>query len=285
MKPEAYDFRSPARKAGERERRLDQWLTAAAKAAVVPWEKLLLFPAKLESGRREEALPEEWFACLPETTLGLRVRLGEKDIVSLVVLPRPLASALLDGMMGEAVSGLPADNPLSPMEESLLGHLTETLLLQPLRDAWPGPKPLAIRSGRQELNLRTTRLFPAIEPIMVCTFRVTGPFGELDWCWLLPNGDWLQAIMPVANRSAAVADRERVEKLVREFPVDLSVHLGSAEVSLAQLARLAPGDVVLLDQPTGEPLTATVAGIGKFRVRPGIAGQRQAIRIESTLED
>jgi flagellar motor switch protein FliM len=284
MTPELYDFRNPARRAGERERRLEQWLAASAKAAVVPWTKLLSFPAKLEIGRRDEVLPEEWFACLPETTLGLRVRLGDEGLVSLLVLPRTLAVALLDGLMGEAITGMPADVPLSPIEESLLGHLTETLLLAPLRETWPGPKPLALRTGRQEFNLRTTRLFPSSDPISVCALRVTGPFGELDWYWLLPKGDWLTAILPAPSNSAEAAERARVEKLVREFPVDLSVQLGSAEVSLSQLARLAPGDLILLDQPAGEPLTAAVAGVGKYLVRPGAAGQRQAVLIESPFE-
>ena len=284
MTPELYNFRSPARRAGERERRLEQWLAAAAKAAVVPWARALPFPARLEVGVRDEVLPEEWLACLPETTLGLRVRLGDGGPVSLLVLPRPLALAMLDGLLGEAITGMPADNALSPVEESLLGHLTETLLLSPLRDTWPGPKPLALRTGRQEFNLRTTRVFPAGDPLYVCPLRVTGPFGELDWCWLLPKGDWLTAILPVPSRSAASVERDRVEKLVCEFPVDVSVQLGSAEVSLSQLGRLAPGDLILLDQAAGEPLTAAVAGVGKFLVRPGVAGQRQAVLIESTLE-
>jgi flagellar motor switch protein FliM len=283
MTPELYNFRSPARRAGERERRLEQWLVAAAKASAISWARALSFPARLEVGTRDEALPEEWFACLPETTLGLRVRTGEGGPVSLLVMPRALALALLDGLMGEAVAGMPADNPLSPIEESLLGHLAESLLLSPLRETWPGPKPLGLRAGRQEFNLRTTRLFPATDPVYVCPLRVTGPFGELDWYWLLPKGDWLTAILPAPSRAAEAAERSRVEKIVCEFPVDLSVQLGSAEVSLSQLSRLAPGDLILLDQAAAEPLTAAVAGVGKFHVRPGTAGQRQAILIESTL--
>jgi flagellar motor switch protein FliM len=283
MTAEPYDFRSPARKAGERERRLDQWLTAAAKATLVPWSKLLSFPARIEPATREEALPEEWFACLPETTLGLRVRIGEQRLVSLLVMPRTLAVALLDGLMGEAISGMPADAPLSPIEESLLSYLADTLLLRPLRESWLGPKPLLLHAGHQEHNLRSSRLFPATKAVFICPFRVTGPFGELDWYWLVPQGDWLNAIMPAPSRPPD-GDRERVEKLVREFPVDLSVHLGSAEVSLSQLTNLAPGDLILLDQPTNAPLRADVAGVGKFLVRPGVAGQRQAIRIEKTFE-
>jgi flagellar motor switch protein FliN/FliY len=284
MTPETYDFRNPARRVGERERRLDQWLAAAGKAAAVPWGRLLPFPAKLEPGRRDEALPEEWLSCLPEGTLGVRVRPGEKFPLSLLVLPPALALSLLDGLMGEVIAGMPADVPLTPIDESLLGHLTETLLLRPLRETWPGPKPLELRLAGREHHLRNSRLFPAAEAVYVCPFRVTGPFGELDWCWLLPRGDWLTAILPAPSRAAEAAERDRVEKVAREFPLEMSVPLGNAEVSLAQLSRLAPGDLLLLDQPAGAPLTALVSGVAKFRVRPGVAGQRQAIQIETTLE-
>lgn len=284
MTPQVYDFRNPTRRAGERERRLDQWLAAAAKAAAVPWGRALPFPAKLEPGRRDETLPEEWLSCLPEGTLGVRVRLDEKFPLSLLVLPRALALALLDGMMGEVIAGMPADVPLTPVDEALLGHLTQTLLLRPLRETWPGPGPLELRLAGREQNVRNSRLFPPTEPVYVCPFHVTGPFGELDWCWLLPRGDWLTAILPAPSRAAEVAERERVEKVAREFPLEMSVPLGNAEVSLSQLSRLAPGDLLLLDQPAGEPLTARVSGVAKFRVRPGVAGQRQAVRIEATIE-
>jgi hypothetical protein len=163
MTPELYDFRNPARRAGERERRLEQWLAASAKAAVVPWTKLLSFPAKLEIGRRDEVLPEEWFACLPETTLGLRVRLGDEGLVSLLVLPRTLAVALLDGLMGEAITGMPADVPLSPIEESLLGHLTETLLLAP-------PQALGAANRQAGIQPPHDTSFPVFRPDLgLCT--------------------------------------------------------------------------------------------------------------------
>ncbi len=284
MTPEPYDFSRPARRAGERDRRLEQWLAAAAKAAAGYWGRSLSFPAKLEIGRGDEVLPEEWLPCLPEATLGGRVLAGGGLSPSLLVLPRTLALALVDGVLGEPVTGLPQDRPLTLVEEALLEHATEVLLLRPLREAWPGPNPVALTTGGLEPNVRASRLLAAGEAVLTFPFRVTGPFGELDWCWLLPRGEWPGPILPPPPPGAAGAERERLEKLVREFPVDLAVRLGAAEVSLAQLTRLAPGDLVLLDQPTAEALTATVGGVAKFRVRPGLSGLRQAVQIESTLE-
>jgi flagellar motor switch/type III secretory pathway protein FliN len=78
--------------------------------------------------------------------------------------------------------------------------------------------------------------------------------------------------------------RPRLETLVRDLPVEVSVTLGNVELPLAELSRLREGDVVILNQRTSEPLTALVAGARRFRVWPGRLGSQQAFRIESLIE-
>ncbi len=116
---------------------------------------------------------------------------------------------------------------------------------------------------------------------------MTGPFGEGDWCWLLPRSDWVGRLLAPrqAVRSATgLADcRAQLTRLAEQFPVRLSVRLGKAEVSLQQLSRLQTGDLILLDQRVSEPLPASLAGTVKYHVWPGAVGSRQAIEIHSLL--
>jgi flagellar motor switch protein FliM len=63
--------------------------------------------------------------------------------------------------------------------------------------------------------------------------------------------------------------------------MQLEVTLGSADVSLAQLARLRTGDVILLDQGSAEDVVVRSGGRSVFRARPGRAGSRKAFRIEA----
>ena len=100
-----------------------------------------------------------------------------------------------------------------------------------------------------------------------------------------------QGAAPTTRRTAQVGDADaasrtdhRVEALVGGLPVEVVALLGTAELTLSQLAGLKAGDVVLLKQRVSEPLSAVVAGRPRFRVWPGRSGSRQACRIDSLTE-
>ena len=72
-----------------------------------------------------------------------------------------------------------------------------------------------------------------------------------------------------------------MEALVREMAVELTVLLGSAELSMRELAALRAGDVVVLHQKVDQPLDGLLAGTRKFRVWPGVIGDRAAVVIDA----
>lgn len=67
----------------------------------------------------------------------------------------------------------------------------------------------------------------------------------------------LRAALPPVPKPAPLADgRQALAKL----PVALSAALGRCALTLAELADLAPGDVLVLDQPTDAPLPIALDG-------------------------
>jgi type III secretion system YscQ/HrcQ family protein len=54
-------------------------------------------------------------------------------------------------------------------------------------------------------------------------------------------------------RAPATLGQEATERLA-ELPVTLTVSLGELTLSAADVARLAPGAVIELDRPVGEPV-------------------------------
>jgi len=289
MTAEVYDFRNASRLGAELDRCLAGWLRAAAGLAVKRWATALSFAAEMHLKTYQLTLPRPFLGELPEDALCLRVDLAGVESATLVVVPRPLSLALLAGMMGETVEGPVEDRALTAIEESLCGYLVETLLLTVLRDAWPGIEPLRLTMGPREADFRNTRLFPPTEPAFAFAFRITGPFGEGEWCWVLPKGDWVHQLLVRPARSRPMTGlpdpKEQLAKLAEQFAVRLSVRLGKADVSLHQLSRLRAGDLILLDQRVHEPLRASVAGSEKFRVWPGTLGARQAVEIHSLLDE
>jgi flagellar motor switch protein FliM len=122
---------------------------------------------------------------------------------------------------------------------------------------------------------------------MVCTWQVTGSFGQAPVQWFVPQEGMFAILKRLVEQEESLQKkdyRSTLEQLVQEMPLEVSVTLGNAEVPLAQLARLRPGDVLILDQPVSEPLRAAIGEEKHFQVWPGRVGNRQALQVESFPE-
>lgn len=81
-------------------------------------------------------------------------------------------------------------------------------------------------------------------------------------------------VPPLADGAAALAG----------LPVSLAALLGRCHLTLAELAELVPGDVLVLDRMTGEDLPLSVAGatLAQGRCTVVEAGERPALKIAQT---
>jgi flagellar motor switch protein FliM len=280
-----YNFRKPDRLAGTLEQRLTAWLRAAGQLAAVKGARHL--PFRMVLRRLEIAPPVEALACLSDGIIGYRVAFAGEPPDMLFAWPRPLALALIEGVLGETPTALPEDRELSAVEMSLCEYLMQSLPAAVLQETWTGRTPLGLVVGEREPSPRWTRLFVKAEQVLQCTFTMRGSFGEQDWYWLAPY----QALHELFNRAGEddptliQQDAPRkLETLVRELPVEMTVDLGLVELTLSQLAGLAPGDLLILNQRVSEPLSVRVDNRVKFRGWPGRVGSRQSLQIESLSE-
>ena len=75
-------------------------------------------------------------------------------------------------------------------------------------------------------------------------------------------------------------DVKRLEALLHDVPLELTVELGRIRMSLADLAgKLGPGSVIPLDKLTGAPLDVRVNARLVARAEAVAVGDRCAIRI------
>ena len=87
----------------------------------------------------------------------------------------------------------------------------------------------------------------------------------------------------VAGRSASEDDLVQLARNVERAAVSVEVELGRTNVSLRELVALQPGDVLVFDRPTSEPLAAKVNDREKFRVFPGLCRDRLAAQVASIV--
>jgi flagellar motor switch protein FliN/FliY len=75
-------------------------------------------------------------------------------------------------------------------------------------------------------------------------------------------------------------DARKLENLLHDVPLELTVELGRIKLTLSELAsRLGPGSVITLDKVTGAPLDVRVNARLVARAEAVAVGDRCGIRI------
>lgn len=279
--PPAFDFRKPP--PGDTERRITAWLTESCRRAAIAWSKVLPFPAEPRVDKVEITTCGTGIRSLSTDTIGFAVRASDQaDDGFLLAMRRPLALLLLAGLMGEQPTQLPLDRELGSIERSLCDYMLRELFLTPMENAWPLPGGLKLTAGSGGAPETVWRQ-PLADAAYSAEIIISTTTGDHSVRLLFTRtGRLEQLTMPkVRPVPADSAVRSQIESLVKEMPVDVSIILGTADLTMYDLARLNAGDVVLLRQRVSEPLEARVAGATKFRVWPGAVSGRCAVQVQT----
>ncbi len=78
---------------------------------------------------------------------------------------------------------------------------------------------------------------------------------------------------------------EVLRKNIEKAKIPMSVILGHAELTVAELLDLQIGDVVQLDSSVNKPLSVVVGSKTKFMGRPGLVGSRMGMQITSVVKE
>jgi flagellar motor switch protein FliM len=279
--PPAFDFRKPP--PGDTERRIAAWLTEACRRAAVMWSKALPFPAEPRVEKVEITTAGAGLRSLSNDVLGFVVRASEQaDDGFLFAVRRPVALLLLAGLMGEEPAQLPVDRELGTVERSLCEYMLRELFLGPMEFAWPLPGGLKLAAGTGGAPETIWRQ-PLADAAYSAELIISTTTGDHTAKLLFTRSGRLEQLTTPKVRALPTdtAVRSQIETLVKEMPVDVSVILGTADLTMYDLARLSAGDVVLLRQRVSEPLEARVAGAAKFRVWPGAVSGRCAVQVQT----
>ncbi|VTR96387.1 Flagellar motor switch protein FliM OS=Moorella thermoacetica (strain ATCC 39073) GN=Moth_0804 PE=4 SV=1: SpoA [Gemmata massiliana] len=283
MIPAEFDFRKPP--LGQIERNVSAWLTSACRWATEAASGTLPYPATFQFAGLETPTATASIHALPEGAVG--IVLATPDIIgtgaALLAFPNPLFLALLSGLVGEAPAELPVGREATPLELSLVPHLVRELFINPLTKSWPARVPPALNVSAPSIPSAVWRA--GNERVMVATVTITGPFGTHPvYLMLARTGPW-EDLGAAPVEQVAPVPREVIETLVREMNVEMTVVLGKADLTMHDVTSLVPGDVVVFDQKVTQPLEGLVSGTRKFRVWPGVVGDRAAVVVDTITGD
>jgi flagellar motor switch protein FliM len=161
--------------------------------------------------------------------------------------------------------------------------------LQDLQKAWEPVQKVAIKALRAEMNPQLASIVLPADVVIVVTLGIElgNSVGDLHLClpyaMLEPIRERLQVSFQSDFYEVDHGWVKRFSNRIKDAPINISVTLGEAELSVDEFMRFVPGHVITLNQSTTQPLIATVEGIPKFSGFPGTTKGMQSFQIQDIL--
>jgi flagellar motor switch protein FliM len=231
----------------------------------------------------ESAKSADLQAALPVPASLAVVRLKPLPGLAFVSVEPGLLLTLLDGFFGG--SGRATVDPqaaIAPAAQRFLALMLRSFAAD-LTAAWAPVTPLELELVKQETNPRLVQLGAPLEALLVVKFTVEfgARSGRIDW--LLPE------VLLAPVREALAADGGQRTLLSQEAwapaltaalqdaELDTRAVLAQAQISLRELVRLSPGDIIPIEPP--QQATLFAGNVPLYRGRFGVSQGRNALKI------
>ena len=212
-------------------------------------------------------------------------------VVRLKPLPGPayisvepaLLLTLLDGFFGG--TGRANADPqaaIAPAAQRFLALMLRSFAAD-LATAWLPVSPVELELVKQETNPRLVQLGGPLESVVVARFNVefAARSGRIDW--LLPDALLAPIRDALAGDGAAAPVRKQeawapaLTTALKDAQLDTRAVLAQAQISLRELVRLSPGDIIPIEAP--QQVTLLAGDVPLYRGRFGISQGRNALKI------
>jgi flagellar motor switch protein FliM len=222
-------------------------------------------------------------ASLPVPASCAVVRLKPLPGFAYVSVEPALLLTLLDGFFGG--TGRANADPqaaIAPAAQRFLALMLKCFTAD-VTAAWAPASPIELELVKQETNPRLVQLGGPLESVVVVRFNVefAARSGRIDW--LLPDALLAPVRDALAGDGAAQPARKQeawapaLTTALREAQLDTRAVLAQAQISLRELVRLSPGDIIPIEAP--QQVTLLAGNVPLYRGRFGISQGRNALKI------
>ncbi len=221
-------------------------------------------------------------ASLPLPASVALVRLKPLAGGAFVCVDPGLLLALLDGFFGGSGRAAEAQAAVAPAAQRFLALMLRTLSAD-LTAAWTPVSPLEMELLKLEINPRLLQLGGPHDSLTVVRFTAEfgASSGSIDW--LLPD----TMLAPIRESLAAEGGKAPARKqeawapelgsALKDALLETRAVLAHSEISLRELVRLAPGDIIPIETP--QHVTLMAGDVALYRGRFGVSQGRNALKI------
>ncbi len=206
---------------------------------------------------------------------------------ALVVFEAPLVFAVLEFFFGNSsVSEIKTENrPFTALEQRVIARLLE-ICLNDYRAAWEPVQEINPSFVGSETNPNYVNILNSSDLVIKSTFNIE--FGEFvgKFHIVLPNV-MIEPLKEQLNSGGLGSnpssdDKQWMQRLINNLlraPVEISVEIDRAELTVRDILNLQTGDVITLGKSMNDEFLLKVEGIEKFYCLPGFHRGSQAVKI------
>jgi flagellar motor switch protein FliM len=241
--------------------------------------------ASMQFTSLESAKSADLQAALPLPASLAVVRLKPLPGFAFVSVEPALLLTLLDGFFGgSGRANADSQAAIAPAAQRFLALMLKSFTAD-LTAAWAPVTPVELELVKQETNPRLVQLGAPQESLLVLKFTVEfgARSGRIEW--LLPEA----LLAPVREILAADGGQTTLRKQeawapaittgLQDAEIDMRAILTQAQISLRELVRLSPGDIIPIEQP--QQVTLLAGDVPLYRGRFGVSQGRNALKILS----
>lgn len=243
--------------------------------------------------KKEEARPfkfGEFLAVLPSPVCMAIYKMDPLKGAALIAFDSTLVFTIVDSILGG--SGVSSGHGINRLFTSIELRLIEKIVKDALADlekAWAPLCPVSMNLLRLEMNPRLVNIVPPEYQVvtMAMKIQIEETVGNMilaiPFMTIEPIRDKLKRGVQSDMMAVDPLWSYRLSEELMEAPLDLSVEMGGATITLAELMNLGPGDTVMLDASGKDELVVKVGGAKKFSGIAGVSGGNKAIQITRAL--
>jgi flagellar motor switch protein FliM len=239
--------------------------------------------ASLQFSSMESAKCADVQAALPLPASLAVVRLKPLPGFAFVSVEPALLLTLLDGFFGGSGRAT-ADSQaaIAPAAQRFLALMLRSFTAD-LTAAWSPAAAVELELVKQETNPRLVQMGGANDSLVVLKYTVE--FGARSGCidWLLPDS-LLAPIREILSGDAGAAPVRKheawapaISSALQDAQLDTRAILAEAQISLRELVKLSPGDIIPIEAP--QQVTLLAGDIPVYRGRFGVSQGRNALKI------
>lgn len=281
--PVPYDFRRPNKFNRDHQRALQIAAETFARQFTTMLSTTLRTVCQVQAGSVGQLSYDEFIRVIPNPSYVAVLDLAPLGGSSLFHLPLPMVMSTIDRLLGGPGTASTISRPLTEIEQALMKRLMDRVLHE-LAYAFESLNGITPRLVLQESNPQFAQIAAATDMVVTIGFDLrigteTGvahlviPFGSIQ-----PVLEEVTSNAQDRNRIIADPDavEEKLQDLMQDAPVTVSVHFDEITLPSVEIIDLQPGDVLSLHHPVDRPLQVAVGGQDQFHAVAGRRGKRLA---------